>query len=46
MTHLLIHLYLFKHHSLSAGRNFVDGVLNMEGSGEGEGGGTDNDAAP
>jgi hypothetical protein len=35
---------VFKHHSSSAGRDFVDGVLNMGGSGEGEGDGTGNDA--
>jgi hypothetical protein len=39
-------IYVFKRHSLSAGRDFIDGVLTMEGSGEGEGGGTSNDAAP
>jgi hypothetical protein len=29
-------IYVFKRPSLSAGRNFVDGVLNMGGSGEGD----------
>jgi hypothetical protein len=28
------------------GRDFIDGVLNMRGSGEGEGSGTGNDAVP
>jgi hypothetical protein len=42
MTHLFI--YVFKCPSSSVGRDFVDGILNMGGSGEG--GGTDNDAAP
>jgi hypothetical protein len=36
---------VFKHHSSLAERDFVDGVLNMGGSGEGEGDGTGNDAA-
>jgi hypothetical protein len=43
-------IYVFKRLSLSAGCDFVDGVLNMggsdEGEGEGEGGGTDNGMAP
>jgi hypothetical protein len=39
-------IYVFKCPSLSAERDFVDGVLNMGGSDEGEGGGTGNDAAP
>jgi hypothetical protein len=38
-------IYVFKYHS-SIGREFIDGVLNMGGSGEGEGGGTGNDAVP
>jgi hypothetical protein len=38
-------IYVFKCHSSSIGRDFIDGVLNTEGSDEGEGGGTDNDAA-
>jgi hypothetical protein len=37
-------IYVFNHPSLSAGRDFVDGVLNLGGSGEG--GGTVNDAVP
>jgi hypothetical protein len=32
---------VFKHPSSSAGREFVDGVLNMGGSGECEDGGND-----
>jgi hypothetical protein len=38
-------IYVFKCLSSSAGRDFIDGVLNMGGSGEGEGerGGTSND---
>jgi hypothetical protein len=28
------------------GRDFIDWVLNIGGSGEGEGGGTDNDVVP
>jgi hypothetical protein len=41
-------IYVFKCSSSSVGRDFVDGVLNMGGSsdGEGEGGDTDNNAAP
>jgi hypothetical protein len=39
-------IYVFKHPSLSAGRDFTDGVLNMGGPSEGEGGGSSNDAAP
>jgi hypothetical protein len=39
-------IYVFKCHSSSIGRDFVDEVLNTEGSNEGEDGGTDNDAAP
>jgi hypothetical protein len=35
-------IYVFKRHSLSAGHEFVDDVLNMGGSGEG--GDTGNDA--
>jgi hypothetical protein len=37
-------IYVFNHPSLSVGRDFVDGVLNLGGSGEG--GGTGNDAVP
>jgi hypothetical protein len=37
-------IYVFKCPSSSVGRDFVDGILNMGGSGEG--GGTGNDAAP
>jgi hypothetical protein len=39
-------IYVFKRPSSSVGRDFVDGVLNMGGSDEGEGGGTSNDVAP
>jgi hypothetical protein len=39
-------IYVFKRPSLSAGCDFTDGVLNMGGSGEGEGSGTNNDAVP
>jgi hypothetical protein len=39
-------IYVFKRHSPSVGRDFVDGFLNMGGSGEDEGGGTSNDVAP
>jgi hypothetical protein len=39
-------IYVFKHPSSSARRDFIDGVLNMGGSGEGEGGDTGNDTAP
>jgi hypothetical protein len=37
-------IYVFKRPSSSAGHDFIDGVLNMGGSGEGEseGGGTGN----
>jgi hypothetical protein len=38
-------IYVFKHPSSSAGREFINGVLNMGGSGEGEGGGTGNNVA-
>jgi hypothetical protein len=40
------HPFVFKHPSSLAGRDFVDGVLNVGGSGEGEDSGTGNDAAP
>jgi hypothetical protein len=36
-------IYAFKRPSSSTGHNFVDGVINMGGSGEGESGGTGND---
>jgi hypothetical protein len=39
-------IYTSKRPSSSAGRDFVDGVPNMGGSGEGEGDGTDNNVAP
>jgi hypothetical protein len=39
-------IYVFKRLSSSAGCHFAGGVLNMGGSGEDEGGGTGNDAAP
>jgi hypothetical protein len=39
-------IYVFKRPSSSVGCDFVDGVQNMGVSGEGEGGGTGNDAAP
>jgi hypothetical protein len=39
-------IYVFKCHSLSTGHEFVDGVLNMGGSDEGEDGGTGNDTVP
>jgi hypothetical protein len=39
-------IYVFKRPSSSVGHDFVDGVLNMGGSGEGKGGGTGNDTAP
>jgi hypothetical protein len=39
-------IYIFKRPSSSAGLDFIDRVLNLGGSGEGEGGGTSNDAAP
>jgi hypothetical protein len=38
-------IYVFKCPSSSARCDFIDGVLNMGGSSEGEGGGTGNDAA-
>ncbi len=40
---LLTHPFVLKHPSSSVGRDFIDGVLNMGGSGED--GGTVNDAA-
>jgi hypothetical protein len=39
-------IYVFKHHSSSVRCDFIDGVLNIGGSSEGDGGGTDNDALP
>jgi hypothetical protein len=39
-------IYVFKHPSSSVGHEFIDGVLNMGGSSEGEGGGTGSDATP
>jgi hypothetical protein len=38
----LTHTFAIKPPSLSTGRDFVDGVLNVGGFGEGESGGTDN----
>jgi hypothetical protein len=38
--------YVYKRPSSLVGCEFVDGVLNMGGSDEGEGGGTGNDAVP
>jgi hypothetical protein len=38
-------IYVFKRPSLSVGRDFIVGILNMGGSGEGEGGGTGNNVA-
>jgi hypothetical protein len=38
-------IYVFKHHSSSAGRDFTGRVLNMGGSDDGKGSGTGNDAA-
>jgi hypothetical protein len=43
LTYLSI--YVFKHPSLSVRCDFIDGVLNMGGSGENKDGGTSNDAA-
>jgi hypothetical protein len=42
----LTHPFIFKRHPSSAGRDFIDVVLNVGGSDEGDGGGTGNDAAP
>jgi hypothetical protein len=39
-------IYVFKRPSSSVGHEFIDGVLNMGGSSEGEGGGTGSDATP
>jgi hypothetical protein len=39
-------IYVLKRHSSSVKHDFVDGVLNIGGSGEGEDGGTDNDVTP
>jgi hypothetical protein len=39
-------IYVFKRPSSLVGRDFINAVLNMGGSGEGNGGGTGNDAAP
>jgi hypothetical protein len=39
-------IYVFKHPSSSAGRDFADAVLNMGGSGDGDNSDTSNDAAP
>jgi hypothetical protein len=39
-------IYVFKQPSSSVGRDFVDAVLNVGGSNEGNGGGNGNDAAP
>jgi hypothetical protein len=38
-------IYIFKRFSSSAGRDFIDKVLNMGGSGEDQGSGTCNDVA-
>jgi hypothetical protein len=38
--------YVFKQPSSSTGRDFIDAVLNMGGSDEGDGGGTSNETAP
>jgi hypothetical protein len=39
------YIYIFKRPSSSARRDFINRILNMGGSGKGEGGGTSNDAA-
>jgi hypothetical protein len=39
-------IYVFKRSFSSVGRDFANAVLNMGGFGEGDGGGTGNDAAP
>jgi hypothetical protein len=39
-------IYVFKHPSSSVGRDFIDGVLNMAGFSEADGGGTGNDVMP
>jgi hypothetical protein len=39
-------IYVFKHPSSLVRHDFVDGVLNIRGFGEGDGGGTGNDAVP
>jgi hypothetical protein len=39
-------IYVFKCPSSSDGRDFIDGVLNMGGSGEGDCDGTGNDVVP
>jgi hypothetical protein len=44
LTYLII--YVFKRPSSSTGGEFIDRVLNMGGSSDGKGGGTDNDMAP
>jgi hypothetical protein len=41
----LTHPFAFKQPSSSARRNFTDAVLNVGGSGEGNGGGNDNNVA-
>jgi hypothetical protein len=38
--------FVFKRPSSSVERDFTDAVLNVGGSDEGDGGGTDNDAVP
>jgi hypothetical protein len=42
----LTHPFVFKRPSTLAGRDFVDAVLDVGGSGEGDGGGTGNNATP
>jgi hypothetical protein len=46
LNDLLTHPFVFKRPSLLAGHEFVDAVLNVGGSSEGNGGGTGNDAVP
>jgi hypothetical protein len=45
-NHLLTHPFVFKRPFSLVGRTFVDAVLNVGGSGEGDGGGISSDAAP
>jgi hypothetical protein len=42
---IYLFIYIFKHPSSSVGRDFINEVLNIGGSSEGEGGGTNNDVA-
>jgi hypothetical protein len=46
LNNLLTHPFVFKRPSSLAGHDFIDAVLNVGGSDEGDSSGTSNDEAP